>query len=370
MHLSRRTRLLAAMAALLLAVTACGGTETTEEAAATTADDDTATDDGAGEGDAAQTVTEDDPLTVYLNPFGPVLTDAFTEETGIPAEIADVSGGEVLARIAAEGDNPQWDVLVLDGAASVEGLDQQGLLYTGWEPDGLDNLNELGRANLPDSLGYFPVGVHAAAIIAYNVNEVEDPPTDFSALADPAYRDRIGFADPAIAAPAYPFVSYFFDELGMEDGRGFFEDVFDNGLKVYEKNGPVGQALISGDIHIAALQEQNAVNLANDGEPVGFLYPQDGAPASVRVVAISAGTDKLEAAQRFVEFMLDPETQTYLMNEPESGDDGVYTATLDGVDAPEYPGRPAEVEFAFADLAFAAENEAEIKQFFADQAVR
>ena len=78
--------------------------------------------------DSASCEAEEGALRVYLNPFGATLSDQFSADTGLETEIADLGGGEILARIAAEANNPQWDVVVLDGHGSLQALADQGQL--------------------------------------------------------------------------------------------------------------------------------------------------------------------------------------------------------------------------------------------------
>ena len=120
--------------------------------------------------DSASCEAEEGALRVYLNPFGATLSDQFSADTGLETEIADLGGGEILARIAAEANNPQWDVVVLDGHGSLQALADQGQLLTGLEPANLSNLTDDGRALLPDDASWFPFSQHAAAVLAYAVD--------------------------------------------------------------------------------------------------------------------------------------------------------------------------------------------------------
>ena len=72
-------------------------------------------------------------------------------------------------------------------------------------------------------------------------------PRTFADLTDEAYAGQVGMADPGVAAPAYPLAAYFFDRLGMDGGKAYFNQLFSQGLKVYPKNPQVVQALASGE---------------------------------------------------------------------------------------------------------------------------
>lgn len=313
---------------------------------------------------------EDGALRIYLNPWGATLSDRFTEDTGLPTEIADLGGGEILARIAAEANNPQWDVVILDGHGSLESLRQQGQLLSGHPLDNVDNLDQAGSALLPDDHSWVPVSQHAAAVIAYNTDAVpaDQAPQRWADLTDARYAP-VGMADPAIAAPAYPIVSWFYEDLGTDGAQDYFGTLIDNGLNTYDKNGPVGQAVASGEVRVAALQEQNVYSLLDAGEPVDFVWPEDGTPGVVRAAAISAHTPRPCAAQQLVDWLLTPETMSYLM--AEGGDDGIITPLVSGTDTSSLPSRrPANAPLLITEADFAATNEADVKDWFSNRLVQ
>lgn len=315
---------------------------------------------------AAQDITG--PLVLYTNDFEGVITERFESDTGRQIDVVQMSGGEILARIAAEASNPQWDVLIYNGSYTFHGLDQQGLLMRNVQPDNLDNLNKIGRTYLPENQSWFPIGMAASCVMLYRTDLVETPPTTYADLADPRFNGQFGMADPAVAAPAYPCVAEFFNSLGQEDAEALFTSFFDNGMRVFRTNGPVGQALTSGEISLAMITSQVAYSLKAAGEtPVEIVWPEEGAPGVVRGVGIQAGTARPEAAKAFVQWLLEPETQTYLAESVAS--DGLFEPTVTG--AVRRADGPAEgMTYRVAPDAFAVEHEAAIKTWFADRAVQ
>ena len=172
-------------------------------------------------------------------------------------------------------------------------------------------------------------------------------------------------ADPGVAAPAYPLAAEIMYEKGMEGGQEYFNTLFQQGLKVYPKNPQVVQALASGEISVALLQESNAYEMVNSGEPITIVWPEDGAPGSTRVAAINASTDQMEIAQMFVNFLLDADTQQALVN---TGDEGYFEPSVEGVERK--ADRDPNAKLETADVAWGAENEADIKAWFADMSVQ
>lgn len=312
---------------------------------------------------AAGAVSQTEPLVVYLNDFDAIIPDLFKEATGYDVEVVVGNGAETMARIETEGDNPQWDVVWLDSMPSIYSMGQKGMLLTEWEPSNAANLTDYFKEIVPADKAYYPTGAHAAGVIAYrnDVYTEETAPKTWEDFAKEEYKDQIGMADPSVAAPAYPFVSWFFDSKEMEGGQEFFNSLFANGLKIYPKNPQVVQALASGEISVAALQESNAYGMIASGEPISIVWPEEGAPASVRVAAISAKTEQPEVAKAFVEFLLDPETQQAIID---SGDEGYFEPSVEGVNPK--ADRATDTNLVYADAAWASEHEAEIKEWFAD----
>ena len=323
----------------------------------------------SGEGSAAagETPEQSEPLLVYLNDFDAVIGDMFKEATGYDVEVVVGNGAETMSRIEAEKSNPQWDVVWIDSMYDVYNLSQDGSLLTDWEPENAANLTEFFRDLVPENKCFYPTGAHAAGVLVYR-NDVYDEttaPKSIDDLTDPRFADQVGMADPGVAAPAYPLAAQIMDSKGMEGGEEYFNTLFEQGLKVYPKNPQVVQALASGEISVALLQESNAYEMVNSGEPVTIVWPQEGAPASTRVAAISASTDQMEIAKMFVNFLLEAQTQQSLVN---TGDEGYFEPSVEGVKQKE--DRDPNAKLAAADVVFGAENEADIKAWFADMSAQ
>lgn len=317
-------------------------------------------------GTPSETPEDAGTLTVYLNDFDEIIADMFTEATGYKINLVTGNGAELMSRIEAERGNPHWDVIWADMMPSIEGLREDGQLME-WTPANVSNVKASFQPYISPHHAYFPTGAHAAGIIVYNEDALQGDlaPTAWADFTKPEYEGLIGMADPAVAAPAYPFVAQFFNRMGMEDGKDYFSSLMKNGLRVYPKNPQVVQALTSGEIKIAALQESNAYAMLRDGAKLGLVWPEEGAPASVRVAAIQSKTANPNAAKAFVEFLLDPKTQQALIDR---GEESYFEPSATGVDPK--PDRDPNAKLVAAEASWASEHEAEIKQWFADQAVR
>ena len=377
----KKTRILAVMAAMAMALSACGNSTAEQNTASADVENNaaTVTEKKAETSKAAEEITENvestqgenpvqtKPLVVYLNDFDDVIADMFKEATGYDVEVVSGNSAETMSRIAAEKGNPQWDVVWIDSMYDVYNLAGDGELMTDFEPENAVNLTDFSKTLVPENKCMYPTDIHAAGVLVYR-NDVwseADAPKTFADLTDEKYKDQVGMADPGVAAPAYPLAAYFMDTLGLEAGGEYFTTLFDHGLKVFPKNPQVVQALAGGDISIAMLQETNAYDMVASGEPITIIWPEDGAPGSTRVAAISAQSEQPEIAKMFVNFLLDAKTQQALVD---TGDEGYFEPSVNGVNAKAE--RDPNAKLAVADEVFGAENEADIKAWFADMSAQ
>ena len=377
----KKTRILAVMAAMAMALSACGNSTAEQNIASADVENNaaTVTEKKAETSKAAEEITENvestqgenpvqtKPLIVYLNDFDDVIADMFKEATGYDVEVVSGNSAEIMSRIAAEKGNPQWDVVWIDSMYDVYNLAGDGELMTDFEPENAVNLTDFSKTLVPENKCMYPTDIHAAGVLVYR-NDVwseADAPKTFADLTDEKYKDQVGMADPGVAAPAYPLAAYFMDTLGLEAGEEYFTTLFDHGLKVFPKNPQVVQALAGGDISIAMLQETNAYDMVASGEPITIIWPEDGAPGSTRVAAISAQSEQPEIAKMFVNFLLDAKTQQALVD---TGDEGYFEPSVNGVNAKAE--RDPNAKLAVADEVFGAENEADIKAWFADMSAQ
>ncbi|SFE58870.1 iron(III) transport system substrate-binding protein [Paenibacillus catalpae] len=367
--------MLASVLMATAALSACGNNGNNEantaatnstNAAATTEASTEPTTEAAAESPAAD-ASKDEPLVVYLNDFDDIIKPMFEEKTGYKLEIVSGNGAEIASRIEAEKGNPHWDVVWMDSMPTIDQMGKNGQLLDSWQPSNLDGLTDFAKGLVPANNTYFPTGEHAASVIVYNTKafDANSAPKTWDDLIDAKFKGAIGMADPAVAAPAYPFVAWFFQSEGMDQGKSYFDSLLKNGVHVYPKNPNVAKALTDGEIKAAALQESNAYTLKNAGEPVDIIWPAEGAPASVRVAAIQKESKHQEAAKAFVEFLLDPATQQALIDK---GDESYFEPSVKGVNAK--ADRAADAKLVVAEAGWAGEHEGEIKQWFADKAVK
>ncbi|WP_394240979.1 extracellular solute-binding protein [Vibrio astriarenae] len=302
---------------------------------------------------------------LYTNDFEEIIGDQFTKDTGYELDVVKMSGGNLIARIAAERSNPQWDLILFNGDNTLHSLNASGDLKENLNAANAAHLTGEAQALVPENSAYYPVGISSACVIVKRKdNDVEI--NNYQDITKPELKGLVGMADPSVAAPAYPCVAGLFHQLGEDNARTLFSNAFDNGLRIFRTNGPTGRALQSGEIEVALLTSQQAYTFVNQGADFEIIWPETGAPATVRAFGVQAQTRHQEATQAFAEWILSDKGQQFLADN--GGSDGVFRPTIEQATEVSF-GPGTEVKYNFTPVQFAYENDEAIKSWFADNAI-
>lgn len=258
------------------------------------------------------------------------MADAFQKATGITVDLSDMSTGPLIAKVEAEKNNPQWDVAWFDGDGPMYTLDQDGLLLQNWQPANTANYSALGKQLASPDGSYIPTGVTAAAAIAYNTTLVPaaDVPTDWSDLLKPFFKNAVGMNNPAISGPTFPAVAGFLYGEGLTNGEKFFTDLKANGLKVFPTNKPTLQALTTGAIKAAFVQDSAEIQAIQAGSPLKIVYPTSGVTMLPGALGIDKNAPDMAAAKQFANFVLSAQGQQIMLTQ--GGGDSNFNPIVSG----------------------------------------
>jgi iron(III) transport system substrate-binding protein len=251
---------------------------------------------------------------------------AFQKATGIQVELSDMSTGPLLAKVMAEKQNPQWDVIWFDGNGAMASLNQQHMLLRGFTPSTASNYTSLGLSLLPVNHAYFPTGTTAAGAIAYNTKLVppNEVPHTWTDLLSPFFKGAIGMNNPAISGPTYPLVAGMFQQMGVRHGMAFFQALKKNGLQIFATNGNTLQALENGTIKVAMFQDSAELNAKLSGASISVVYPSDGVTLLPSDIAINAKAPDMAAAKEFVTWVLSQQGQKTMQDIQAAGSDSLF----------------------------------------------
>jgi len=293
---------------------------------------------------------------------------AFAKMSGIQVNTVDDSTGNILAKIQAERNNPKWDVVWFDGDATMQTLDNQGLLHK-WTSPNIGNYTALGKGLIPSDHAFYPTGVTAAGVIVYSTRKLTaaQAPKDWSDLLKPQFKDQVAENDPAFSGPAFPLIAGMFQRLGgpkhnMAPGYAYYTKLQANGLKIFQTNDPTIHSVETGAREIGIVQDSAYYAAKATGAPLGVVYARSGVTVLPGVIAINAQSRHLQAAESFVNYVLSQAGQNTMVHDP--GDsDSFYTPIIKGVSA--LPGRQTSgITWQPLNYKWAAAQATAIKQWF------
>ena len=146
--------------------------------------------------------------------------------------------------------------------------------------------------------------------IAINTDKIKTPPTQWSDLFKPEYKGAFGVADPALSGTAYMSVAL----LEKQFGWPFFEKLHANGARIGKGSGQVIDDTASGELGASLAVDYITYDKIKKGAHIALYYPLELliAPSPV---AIFKGGRNLDAAKKFVDYLLSKEAQTLIAAE-------------------------------------------------------
>lgn len=289
---------------------------------------------------------------------------AFEAESGLSVDVVEPgSTGETLGKIAAEGNNPQFDILWIDGSAVMVRMLENHVLRpvpAAFYRDA--RFNGLGRKLIPASHAFLPTGASTTAI---EVNTKKVPPNHMPR----SWADLVNFAgsvaskDPNFSGPAYQWLAGLFQTNGVAAAKALLRRVLTNKtISGLSSNGKVNKALLTGDASVGINQDSSIFEKIAGGEPLVAVYPKEGSVAIPQGLGIAVNCRHMAAARKFVDYVTSPAGQAVMKD----GDDTDYffIPVIRGVKAK--PGRKTDIHFVFLNDKVAAAHETEWKRWYSD----
>ncbi len=211
--------------------------------------------------------------------------------------------GVVTARIVAEGERQQADVIWGLAVTSIAKIKSLGLLVP-YAPANLAAIkpNFRDKADPPSWVGM------EAWIAAVCFNTIEagklglKRPTSWFDLLDPSFKGRVVISNPASSGTGYFHVSSWIQMFGEAKGWEFMDRLHEN-VAQYQHSGtkPCRDAA-TGEFAVGISYELAGATLKTKGAPIDVLVMKEGGGWDMDTAAILKGTKKLEAAKRLMDF--------------------------------------------------------------------
>jgi len=215
------------------------------------------------------------------------------------------STGIVTAKLLAEKNNPQADVVWGLAATSLLLLKSEGMLEP-YKPKGVEKLDKkfVDKGDVPTW-----VGMDAwVAAVCYNTVEAKKagltPPTSWKDLLKPMYKGHLIMPNPNSSGTGFLDVSSWLQMFGEEGGWKFMDGLHEN-ISRYTHSGSAPCKLAArGETAIGISFAFRGAKSKAEGAPLDIIVPSEGVGWDMEATAIIAGTEKLEAAKTLVDWSI------------------------------------------------------------------
>jgi len=223
-------------------------------------------------------------------------------------EVLRLSTGDLTARLLAEKDNPQADVIWGTAATSMIIFDKEGMLEA-YKPKGVEEiLPQFKDSADPPAWVGVDAYLTAFCVNTEKIKEFSLPvPQSWADLLDPVYAGHLVMPNPASSGTGFMFVSSVLQGLGEEEGWKYLAEL-DKNMAIYTKSGSKPCKLAgAGEYAIGISFEFVAVGLIADGAPLEMVLPAEGSGYEVEANALVKGTDVSKAAKQFLDWAISDE---------------------------------------------------------------
>ncbi len=173
----------------------------------------------------------------------------------------------------------------------------------------------IGKTRLRDTDNYFTATEMAGFGFAINTQvitalNIESPKT-WQDLTNPKLDGKIVVPNPARVGFAPVLIDIPLQGYGWDAGWALWSEICGNAELLEQGGGFISDKVSAGQFAVGLSIDFFIASAIANGAPIRFVYPERGGinPAHI---AITASTDKLDAAKKFTEFVLSNQGQTLL----------------------------------------------------------
>ncbi|WOS61407.1 ABC transporter substrate-binding protein [Sinorhizobium fredii] len=278
--------------------------------------------------------------------------DAFkAANPGVEVEWVREGTTKIMAKLMAEieAGNPVADVLLIADTVTMQRLKEGGHLlpHTSPEAAGYD-------AALYDADGAYYSTKMITTGIVYNTSAGMKP-EGWQDLTKPEAKGLVTMPSPLTSGAALIHAETLSAIPGL--GWDYYKALAENGATAAGGNGAVLKAVATGEKAYGMLVDFMAIREKAKGAPVEFVFPVEGVSAVTEPVGILKTAKNVEAAKKFVDFLISEEGQKVAAKMG-------YIPARNGVALPEgYPARET-IKVLPVDAAAAVKNsDAALKTF-------
>ena len=266
---------------------------------------------GGGEKKAAAPAAGGKKLIIYTSMkeslIGGIVEGFKKKNPGIDVDYQSAGAGKLMAKIAAERQSGRIlaDVIWTSEVPDFYSMKKEGILEQYKTPLFGEILNPFS-----DYDGHFTAARLGTLGIAINTDKIKTPPTQWSDLFKPEYKGAFGIADPALSGTAYMSVALLEKQFGWE----FFDKLRANQARIGKGSGQVIDDTASGELSASLAVDYITNDKIDKGAKIALFYPPELllAPSPV---AIFKNSSNMDAAKKFVDYLLSAEAQKLIAEE-------------------------------------------------------
>lgn len=289
-------------------LTGCGGT-TTQENAVNNDEGKKAT---TGE-ITVYTALEDEQVSDYLAKFNEKYPD-------IKVNVVRESTGVITAKLIAEKDNPQADIVWGTAASSMMVLDDMGALKA-YSPEGVDRILPQFKSNKEVPTW---VGIDAWET-AFTVNKEElkklgvDEITSYEDLLNPKLKGHIVMSNPNSSGTGFLTVSALLQLKGKDTNAGwdYLDKLNENVAQYVHSGSKPAKMAAAGECAVGISFGYAGISQKEKGAPVEVVFPKEGSGWDLEANALINKEQINPAAYTFLDWAISDEAMDlYRVNYP------------------------------------------------------
>jgi iron(III) transport system substrate-binding protein len=291
------------------------------------------------------TALEDDEVAVYLPAFQKAHPD-------IKVTIYRDSTGIVTAKLLAEKDNPQADVVWGTAATSLLIADDLGMLK-GYNPKGIEKVKAGMKDSKNNPAHWVGIKAWVTGIVGNTIEmqKMDLPmPKSYADLLNPVYKGSLVMPNPASSGTGFLTVSAVLQLMGEEKGWEYLDQLHENIAQYTHSGSKPAKMAGKGEFPIGISFAYRGFKQRAKGEPVVVAFPKEGSGYDVESNALIKKPRIKKEARIFLDWAISDDAMAMYAK--------VYpiVATDVKVDAPDgWPADPMSV-LIDNDLQWAAKN--------------
>ncbi len=239
--------------------------------------------------------------TIMPEKYASQVFEAFTAETGVKVNFMRFSSGEALARVVAEKNNPQVDMILGGPADTYEAGIKEGV-FEQYKPAEADMIPEKFRSpeNYWTGVGIIPL------VFLTNGKFLKEKgleaPASWNDLLDPAYKNGLQMADARTSGTATERIYALVKIMGEDEAFAYQKKLHEN-IQMYTKSGAGGaMPVATGQAASGIFYIVDALEIQQQGHDVVLSYPAEGVSYGIEATGILKGAKNLENAKKFMDW--------------------------------------------------------------------